>query len=278
MGDESVLANLCVLDLSQGVAGAYAAKLFADYGADVIKVEPPGAGDPTRREGPFPDKPDPETGALWLYLNTNKRSITLDIAQPAGASLLRRLVEHAQVVIESFSPGYLDSLGLGFQALTEIKRRLVLTSITPFGQSGPYAQFKATDLTLLAGSGRLSAGGDRQRRSLEGPGHQAEYQAGLHAFAASAVAGYGADSSELPERIDISVQECLVATPVDVLPAALHEVDHPKAGRLAPFRLSEIDWRPVARPAWASTTRRSTVTGSASAPRSLQACARRGVV
>src|SRR3990170_8774775 len=102
----STLADLRVLDLSDGVGGAYCTKLFADYGADVIVVEPPGGGHPLRRHGPFPDDmPHREAGALWLYLGTNKRSLTLDIASPSGREIFRRLVEEANVVVESFPPG-----------------------------------------------------------------------------------------------------------------------------------------------------------------------------
>jgi len=211
MGDEGALSDVHVLDLSKGVAGAYAAKLFADYGANVIKVERPG-GDPTRRQGPFPnDKPHPETGALWLYLNTNKRSITLDIASNTGRRLFSALVERAEVIIESFPAGHMESLSLGLAQLRQLKRRIVLCSITPFGQRGTYAGRKAINLTSFAMGGQMSLTGEPDREPLQNAGYQAEYQAGLHAFAASAVAAFNADSFEIPQHIDISAMECMAS-------------------------------------------------------------------
>ena len=207
----STLEDLRVLDLSDGVAGGYCGKLFADYGADVIKVEPP-SGDPTRRQGPFPHgRPHREAGALWLYLGTNKRSVTLDISQPTGQRLFRRLVEDANVVVESFPPGHLNSLELGFQALRSIKRRIVLVSVTPYGQSGPKAGWRATNLTSFASGGQMSLTGDPGREPLVNAGYQAEYQAGLQAFAAAAVAAHQADATEVPQHVDISAQECMAS-------------------------------------------------------------------
>jgi CoA:oxalate CoA-transferase len=208
---ESTLAELRVLELSDGVAGGYCGKLFADYGADVLKVEPP-SGDPTRRHGPFPaDRPQREAGALWLYLGTDKRSVTLDIAQRTGQRLFRRLVEDANVVVEGFTPGHLDSLGLGFEALRSIKRRIVLVSITPYGQSGPKAGWRATNLTSFASGGQMSLTGEPDREPLASAGYQAEYQAGLQAFAAAAVAAHQADATEAPQHVDISAQECMAS-------------------------------------------------------------------
>ncbi len=207
------LAALRVLDLSDGVAGGYCTKLFADYGADVIVVEPrPGRGHPLRRHGPFPgDRPDRETGALWLYLGTNKRSVTLDVAQTTGRFLFRRLVEEANVIVQSYPPGRLESLGLGFEALRAIKRRIVLVSITPFGQSGPRAAWRATNLTSFASGGQMSLTGEPDREPLKNGGYQAEYQAGLQAFGAAAAAAYQADVTEVPQHIDISAQECMAS-------------------------------------------------------------------
>ncbi|MCH6556557.1 MAG: CoA transferase, partial [Chloroflexi bacterium] len=208
----SSLDELRVLELCGGVAGAYCGKLFADYGAEVIKVEPP-EGDPLRRQGPFPAAggPQREAGAPWLYLGTNKRSITLDISQATGRRLMRRLVEDANVIVEGFSPGYLDSLGLGFEALKSIKRRIVLVSITPYGQGGPKADWRATNLTSFASGGQMSLTGEPDREPLVNGGYQAEYQAGLQAFAAAAVAAHQADATEVPQHVDISAQECMAS-------------------------------------------------------------------
>ncbi len=214
MPDEpaSPLAALRVLDLSDGVAGAFCSKLFADYGAGVIAVEPPGRGSPLRRRGPFPaDRPHPETGALWLYLGMNKRGITLDIVSTTGRALFRRLVEEANVIVETYPPGRMDEMGLGFEALRAIKRRIVLVSITPFGQTGPRAAWRAANLTSFASGGQMSLTGEPHREPLVNAGYQAEYQAGLQAFAAAAVAAHHADTLEVPNHIDISAQECMAS-------------------------------------------------------------------
>lgn len=205
------LDELRVLDLSNGVAGTFASKLFADYGADVIAIEPP-AGNPVRRHGPFPGEWPRGDGALWKYLGTNKRSITLDIRTVTGARIFRGMVEQANVVIESFAPDTMESLGLSFERLQGIKRRLILTSITPYGQTGPRAGWKATNLTSFASGGQMSLTGEPGREPLVNGGYQAECQAGLNAFAASGVAAQNADSYEIPQHIDISMQECMTAS------------------------------------------------------------------
>ena len=144
MDQDDTLAGLRVLDLAQGIAGSYAAKLFADAGADVIKIEQPGE-DPIRRQGPFPaDRPDPETGALWFYLNTNKRGITLNIETGTGRELFIRLVKGAHFVLESYRPGHMETLGLGYHSLREVNPALVMVSISPYGQTGPYRDYLAT--------------------------------------------------------------------------------------------------------------------------------------
>src|SRR3990172_12021341 len=186
---ENSLAELRVLALSRRVAGAYASNLFADYGADVIAVEPPG-GSPLRRQGPFAGgRPDRETGALWLYLGTNKRSVTLDIGTPTGQAVFRRMAEEAAVIVEDFEPGRMEAFGLGYQTLLQIKRRLILVSITPFGQTGPRAGWKATNLTAFASGGQMSLTGDPGRWPLVNGGRQAGDQAGLNAFAAGGAGG-----------------------------------------------------------------------------------------
>ena len=151
------------MDLS-GDLGVYCGKLMADVGADVIKVEPPG-GDPMRRTGPFieHEKPDEKQGDAkasgssihWLHYNANKRSITLDIASETGSALLRRLAGDSDVLLESFQRGYLDSLGLGYGYLGEGNEGLVYASLTPFGQTGPYRDYRASDLVGFAMGGYM---------------------------------------------------------------------------------------------------------------------------
>ena len=208
---ETSLADLRVLDLSDGAAGAFCTRLFAGYGGDVIVLEPP-SGHTLRIHGPFAgDRPHRETGALWLYLGAGKRSVTLDVKTKTGQRLFRRMVEDANVIVETFPPGRMDSLGLGYATLTGIKRRIVLVSITPFGQTGPRAHWKATNHTSFASGGQMALTGDPDREPMVPAGHQAEYQTGFQAFAAAATAAYNADALEVPQHIDISGQECMAS-------------------------------------------------------------------
>ena len=162
------LTGLRVLDLSHGIAGPFAARLLGDHGADVIKIERPSSGDFARTLSPLKhDAPFPEQSLLFQYLNWNKRSLALDLRLDENKPLLRRLIEHSDVVIESFRPGRLQAWGLGVDQLLEWKPSLVVTSITNFGQTGPYATFSASDLTLQAMSGIMQISGQVDREPLK---------------------------------------------------------------------------------------------------------------
>jgi crotonobetainyl-CoA:carnitine CoA-transferase CaiB-like acyl-CoA transferase len=148
-----VLSDLRVVEVAQGIAGPYCGKLLAAYGADVVKVEPPGSGDYSRRLGPFPDdKPTPEKSGLFLHLNTNKRGVSLDISTQTGRLILRQLLENADILVESFAPGQMGQWGLGYDDLKSEFERLIYVSITPFGQTGPYRDYKGNSLTAMATS------------------------------------------------------------------------------------------------------------------------------
>jgi crotonobetainyl-CoA:carnitine CoA-transferase CaiB-like acyl-CoA transferase len=148
------LQGLRVLDLSHGVAGPFAARLLGDLGADVIKIEAPGRGDFARYEEPLqPGVPDPERSLLFQYLNWNKRGVTLDLRNPASHAALRKLVERSDVVLEAFKPGTLDGWGIGVDRLLEWNPKLVVTSVTNFGQTGPYASYGSSDLIAQATGG-----------------------------------------------------------------------------------------------------------------------------
>ena len=152
---ESMLAPYRVLDLTDD-KGFYCGQLLGSLGADVIKIERPG-GDPARNIGPFfHDIPDPEKSLFWLALNSNKRGITLNIEAANGKEIFKRLVKTADVVVESSAPGYMDKLGLGYSELEKINPGVVMTSITPFGQTGPYRDYKASDLVCWAMGGLLT--------------------------------------------------------------------------------------------------------------------------
>jgi crotonobetainyl-CoA:carnitine CoA-transferase CaiB-like acyl-CoA transferase len=204
---ERPMAGVRVIDLSQGISGPYAAKWLAGLGADVVKVEPT-AGDLSRRAGPWPnDVPDDETSGLYLYLNTNKRSVTLNLDTSDGRAICGQLIDGAAIVIESFAPGYLDERGLGYESLRSRNSALVMVSVTPFGQSGPYAHLPATELTLFALCGQMGLTGDPNQEPLKNGGSQPSYQAGLHAFTATQVAYFGALQHGAGTHLDISVQE-----------------------------------------------------------------------
>lgn len=206
------LSDLTVLDLGPEVAAPFAGKLFADYGADVVRVEPPGTGDAARGTGPFPGgRPHRERSALFLWLNGNKRGITLDPATATGRRLLLELVTHVDVLLEGFAPDHLDALGLGWRDLSRANPRLVMVSVTPFGQDGPWSRWQATALTAFAAGGQMSLTGDPGREPLMVAGRQAEYQAGLNAFGAGLAALVSLSQREAGQHVDISAMECQAA-------------------------------------------------------------------
>lgn len=212
MADEpgTALGDLRVLDLADG-KGVYCAKLLADMGADVIKVEPPG-GDHTRRLGPFyGDVPDPEKSIFFWHFNTNRRSITLNIEHPGGQALFKRLIASADVLLETFPPGYLDGLGLGFATLHDLNTRLIVTSITDFGQTGPYKDYRGSDLIGLAMGGQLYLCGFPDAAPVRLGGHQAWQQASLHAAYSTLMALYYRDMTGEGQQVDVSVQAAVAA-------------------------------------------------------------------
>lgn len=203
----SALDDLRVLDVSQGIAGPLCAKLLGDFGAEVIKIEPPG-GEGGRQMPPFfQDDPHPEKSLFFLLLNLNKRGITLDLETPDGADVFRRLARTADVVVESFPPGYLGSLGLDYAALERENPGLIMTSITPFGQSGPYSRYKGEEIVAYAMSGIMSISGMADREPLKHGGFQAHYQAGFSGTAATLFSLVLRDTTGAGDHVDVSVQE-----------------------------------------------------------------------
>ena len=210
--ERQVLSGLRVLDLSRWVSGEFATKLFADFGADVIKVEKPGDGSYTRHWGPFPaDKPDIEASALYLHLNTNKRSIALDLHRGQDREIVLRLAETADAVVESFRPGHLERLGLGPRELLAANPRLVLTRISPFGQDGPYRDYEASGLVLQAMGGPMHSTGEADRAPQRKPGLLEHYTIGRTAGEATLGGVLFARRAGTGSVIDISGQEVLLA-------------------------------------------------------------------
>jgi crotonobetainyl-CoA:carnitine CoA-transferase CaiB-like acyl-CoA transferase len=163
--DGGMLSPYRVLDLTNE-HGFLCGKILGDLGADVIKIEKP-CGDPGRSIGPFyNDIPEPEKSLFWMGFNTNKRGITLDIETADGREIFKRLAQKADFVLESFDPGYMDKLELGYSDLSQINPGIIMASISSFGQTGPYKDFKATDIVLWALSGVGYVTGDADRAPL----------------------------------------------------------------------------------------------------------------
>ena len=207
----AMLDGIRILDLSEE-PGFLAGKILGDLGADVIKLEPPG-GDTFGRRGPYLGEiADPERSLRWLALNTSKRGITLALATPRGRELFRRLAARADVVLETAAPGALEALGLGWETLHAERPRLVWCSLTPFGRTGPYAGFRAHDLVLVAMGGNAALTGDPDRAPVRCTLPTAYYAAGPDAAAGIAMALYARERSGRGQLVDVSMQECQLAT------------------------------------------------------------------
>jgi crotonobetainyl-CoA:carnitine CoA-transferase CaiB-like acyl-CoA transferase len=204
-----LLSPYRVLDLSNEL-GFLCGKILGDLGADVIKIEPPG-GEPGRRLGPFyGDQPDPEKSLFWFGFNNNKRGITLNLESAKGRELFSQLVAKADFVMETFTPGYLDGLNLGYTTMSKINPRLVLTSITPFGQTGPYSKFKASDIEIMALSGCMSLTGDPDRPPLRVTFPQSYGWTGSYAAMGALIAHYHREQTGEGQQVDVSAQACLL--------------------------------------------------------------------
>ena len=208
------LADIRVVDLTHGIAGPYCTKLLADFGADVIKIERPDTGDFSRAAGPFvQDTPDLEKSGLFLYLNTNKRSIVLDLKTSQGVEAVKELVRTADVLVENFRPGVMAELGLDYEVLSNLNPNLVMTSISNFGQTGPYRDYLASELTLFAMGGRMHATGLPDRYPLKLGGNHVQYQAGNVAAMATLFAWYADRYRGMGgQQVDISIFETQVGS------------------------------------------------------------------
>lgn len=209
---EGSLSDLRIVDLTQGIAGPYCTKLFADLGAEVIKVEPPD-GDWSRKLGPFPsDEPHPEKSGLFLHLNTGKKSITLDIESDAGQILVKKLLAEADVLVESDGQTRMAKLGLAHADLKRDLPNLISVSITPFGCSGPYKDYRGNSLTAMAMSTIMYNTGEPDREPLTTGGTPADYIAGIHAWiGALAAIAYRADHGK-GQHVDVSLAEAAACT------------------------------------------------------------------
>lgn len=210
---DGALQGITVIELGQMVSAPYCGKLFADYGADVIKVEPLD-GDTARRWGPFPgDQPHPEKSGLFFFLNTNKRGVTLDVTRAAGRDVLLQLLRRADVLIENNRPREMREWGLDYASLAQVNPDLVMISITPYGQTGPYSDWNGYDLNAF----HLSAAGHRYcGRPGEPPLEHGTFAADFFGAVAAAAWGlaavYGRRRAGGGQHVDVSCAEAIAAT------------------------------------------------------------------
>jgi crotonobetainyl-CoA:carnitine CoA-transferase CaiB-like acyl-CoA transferase len=239
--NDSVLGDIRVVDLSQDTAGPFCAKLLAGLGAEVIKVEPPGAGDVSRRAGPFAHAaPHAEQSAAFLYLNTGKKSITLDITSPTGADILRRLIQECDVLVESFPPGFLEQHGLGYAALEQRQARLIYTSITPFGHTGPYRDYKGAEIVAQALGALMYTIGLPTREPLKIGGNAALYTTGMSAFSATMLALYVRDTAGYGQHVEVSAMETI--TVAQIHSAVQHQLGHTPTRRESTLVRAQNGW------------------------------------
>ncbi len=214
--NEQVFSNVKILDLTQGIAGPYCTKLFSSFGAEVVKVEKPNKGDISREMGPFPnDEYNLERSGTFFYLNTNKKSITLNLRSEKGIEICKRLLVKMDVLVESYKPRGLAKLGLSKKVLKKINPRLIVTSISDFGKTGPYRNYQANNLTSSALGGAMylmRPGTDSRKRPVIQGGFQAEYSTGLLSYIATVAALIGRTDTGSGASIDIAAMECVATT------------------------------------------------------------------
>lgn len=209
----TALAGLRVVDFTHGLPGPYATKLFADNGADVVKIERPGTGDLARRLGPFPgDLPHPERSGLFLDLNTSKQSVTLDLTTTTGRRIAERLIADADLVVESFRPGVMARFGLDYPRVAAINPHAVMLSISNFGQTGPYRDFAADDMVLYGMASTLFVTGQPDREPVKIGLYAPLFLAAGVATAMAGGACWAARNGGPGQHIDVALMEVLTGT------------------------------------------------------------------
>lgn len=233
MKNSSLLYPYFALDLTNE-RGYLCGKILADLGADVLKVEKP-AGDPGRRTGPFyHDEPDTGKSLSWLAYNAGKKSITLNIESCDGKALFIRLIEKADFLLESFDPGYMESLGLGYDELRHINSGLVWVAITPFGQQGPYKNYKDSDLVCSAFSGTMYIAGDRDRPPVRISLPQSYLHAGAEGAVGAMLALFHREKTGVGQYVDVSVQKSMLIAMIMARP--YWDINRVILKRAGPFR------------------------------------------
>ena len=207
-----LLADTNVLDLTHYIAGPYCTRMLAGLGANVLKVERPGTGDPARHLPPFYDDcPGLERSGTFLWLNMGKKSLTLDLKSPTGLDTLLRLVAWADVLVENFAPRVLPELGVSYERVAALNPRLVMTSISNFGQSGPYRDYHADDIVLFGMGGSMASRFPPDEQPLVLAGSPAQTMAGAAAFTATLGALYGARATGEGQHVDVSILEAMAS-------------------------------------------------------------------
>lgn len=204
--------GLKVIEYGNLISAPYCGRLLAGLGAEVIKIEKPSVGDEARNHGPFPnDMPHPERSGLFLSLNANKLGMTLNLETKLGKDIFKKLIENTDVLIENNAPGHMVELGLSYDSLKKINPKLIMASITPFGQSGPYANYTAYHINSCATGGEAVGIGDPNREPLTMPLSQGGYQAGVSAAVAILIALFAREKTGRGQHIDISEAEVWAA-------------------------------------------------------------------
>ncbi len=213
----AALEGVRVLDLTHCIAGPYCTRLLAGFGAEVLKIEPPG-GERGRRIGPFfHDEPGPDSSLLFAYLNAGKQSLTLDLKRREGESVLHSLLAETDLLVENFAPRVMPSLGLDYASLKEIAPHLVMVSISNFGQTGPYRDYKATDIVEYALGGLMYIFGAYDREPLKHALNQAQFKAGADAASVALMALYHQRLTGQGQHVDVSIQEAVATGLRDVV-------------------------------------------------------------
>ena len=239
--NDFILGDIRVLDLSDDVAGPFCAKLLAGLGAEVIKVEPPGTGDVTRSTGPFVhETPHVEQSAAFLYLNTGKKSITLDIQSQTGVCIVQRLAQECDILVESFPAEYLGQLGLGYANLERLNPGLIYTSVTPFGQTGPYRDYKGSELVAQAMGALMHTIGLPDKEPLRIGGNAASYTTGMSAFSATLLALYVRDAAGYGQHVDVSAMETITVAQIHA--SIAHQFGRTPARRASTLVPAQDGW------------------------------------
>jgi crotonobetainyl-CoA:carnitine CoA-transferase CaiB-like acyl-CoA transferase len=219
----TALSHVRVVDLTHHIAGPYCTKLMAGFGAEVIKIERPKTGDPLRSIGPFAGgKKGLERSIPFLWYNTGKKSVTLDLKSARGIDICKRLVEEADIVVENFAPGVMGRLGLSYETLHTINPRIVLTSISNFGQTGPYRNYQSEEITEYAMSGAMYATGDPGQEPLAAGPAITQISAGMMAYVASLMGYFRSVETGVGDWIDLSIHEAALNTIEVALAEFLH--------------------------------------------------------